>query len=36
MQKLTDMPEVPVTQLYKHMIDQSEPVLLFELNNKDE
>ena len=37
MQKLKDMPKVPITQLVKHMIGQSEPVLPFELNNsKDE
>ena len=37
MQKFTDVPEVPVTQLYKHMIGQNETVLPFELkNNKDE
>ena len=37
MQKLTDMLEVPVVELYKHMIGQSEAVLPFELNsNRDE
>ena len=37
MQKLTDMPEVPIAQLYKHMFGQSEPVLPFELkSNRDE
>ena len=31
------MPEVPIAQLYKHMISQSESVLPFELDsNKDE
>ena len=33
MQKLKDVPKVPVTQLYKHMISQIEPVLLFEVNS---
>ena len=29
MQKLADVPEVPVIQLYKHMIGQTEPILPF-------
>ena len=34
---MTDIIEVPIGQLYKHMISQSEPVLQFELkSNKDE
>ena len=33
MQKLTHMPKVPITQLYRHMISQSEPVVPFELNS---
>ena len=37
MQKFTDMPNVPILQLYKHMIGQSECVLPFETNsNKHE
>ena len=32
MQRLVDVPDVPITQLYKHMIGQSEPILLFEIN----
>ena len=30
--KLVDVPEIPVAQLYKHMIDQDQPTLLFEIN----
>ena len=32
MQKMADVPEVPVAQLYKHMIGQNEPIPLFEIN----
>ena len=30
--RLAGIPEIPVTQLYKYMIDQSEPILPFEIN----
>ena len=36
MQQLVDMPEVPITQLYKHMIGQSEPILPFVINRDTE
>ena len=32
MQKLADMPEVSITQLYKHTIGQNEAILPFEIN----
>ena len=32
MQKLVDIPKVPVTQLYRHMTVQSEPILPFQIN----
>ena len=32
MQKLVNIPEVPIAQLYKHMIGQSEPILPFVIN----
>ena len=32
LQKLTNIPEFPVTQLYKHMITTSEPVHSFTFN----
>ena len=32
MQKLADVPKVPITQLYKHMLSQSETILPFEIN----
>ena len=32
MQKLVDISEVPITQLYKHVIGQSEPILQFDIN----
>ena len=36
MQILVDIPEVPVAQLYKHMIGQGEPALQFEINSDKE
>ena len=36
LQKVTNVPEVPVTQLYKHMIDTSEPVHSFTFNRDDD
>ena len=36
LQKLTNVPEVPVAQLYKHMILTSEPVHLFTFNKDDD
>ena len=37
MKKLIGVPKVPISQLYKHMISQSEPILPFKLNsNKGE
>ena len=36
LQKLTSVPEVPVTQLYKHMINTSESVHSFTFNKDDE
>ena len=36
MQKLADICEVPCAQVYKHMIGQSEPILLFEINRDTE
>ena len=35
LQKLANVPEVPVTQLYKHMIDTSEPVNSFTIKDVD-
>ena len=35
-QKLADVPEIQITQIYKHMIGQSEPILLFEINRDTE
>ena len=32
MQKFADAPEIPITQIYKHVIGQSEPILPFEIN----
>ena len=34
--KLASVPEVPVAQLYKYMIDWSEPTLPFEINRDTE
>ena len=31
-QKLVDVPEIPIIQFYKHMIGHSEPILPFEIN----
>ena len=36
MQKLADVPKVPVAQLYKHMIGQNEPHLSSEINSNME
>ena len=36
LQNLTNVPQVPVMQLYKHMIDTSEPVHSFALKDDDE
>ena len=36
METLMDIHEVPVGQLYKHMIGQSEPILPFEINRDTE
>ena len=36
LQKLTNVPELPVTRLYKHMINTSEPVHLFVFNKDDD
>ena len=36
LQKFTDVPEVPVAQLYKHMIDTSQPVHSFTFNKDDD
>ena len=36
MHKLVDMPKVPVTQVYKPMIGQSEPILPFEIKRDTE
>ena len=36
LQKLTNIPEVPFTQLYKHMINTTEPVHSFTLNKDDD
>ena len=36
LQRLTDIPAIPVTWLYKHMVDQGEPILLFEVNRDTE
>ena len=35
-QKLADVPEIPVAELYKHMIGQSEPIIPFEINGHTE
>ena len=35
LQKLTNVPEAPVTQLYKHMITTSEPVHSFSIKDDD-
>ena len=35
-QKLVDVPEAPITQLYNHMIGHSEPILPFEINRDTE
>ena len=32
MQRLVDVPEVPIAQLYKQIIGQSESILMFEIN----
>ena len=32
LEKLVDIPEIPVAQLYKHMIDHDGPTLLFQIN----
>ena len=34
LQKLANVPEVPVTQLYRDMIDTSEPIHLFTVNGQ--
>ena len=31
-QKLANVPEIPVTKLYRHLICQSKPILSFEMN----
>ena len=36
LQKLANVPEIPVTQLYKHMINTSEPAHSFTIKNDDE
>ena len=36
LQKLANVPEVPVAQLYEHMIDTSEPVHSFTIKDDDE
>ena len=36
LQKLADVPEVPVAQLYKYMINTSEPVHSFTIKDNDE
>ena len=36
LQKMTNVPEVPVTWLYKHMINTSEPVHSFTFNKDDD
>ena len=36
LQKLTNVPEVPVTQLYRDMINASEPVNSFTIKDDDE
>ena len=36
LQKLANVPEVPVTELYKHMINTSEPVHSFTIKDDDE
>ena len=36
MQKWAGMCEVPIAQLYKHMISQDESILPFEINNREE
>ena len=35
MQKLTNVHEVPITQLYKHMIDTTEPFHSFTIKDDD-
>ena len=35
LQKLANVPEVPVTELYKHMINTSEPVHSFTISDDD-
>ena len=35
-QKLTNVPKVPVTQLYRNMINASEPIYSFTIKNNDE
>ena len=36
LQKLTNVPEVPVTQLYRNMINASEPIYSFTIKDDDE
>ena len=36
LQKLVDIPEIPVAQLDRHIIDQDEPTLPFEINMMEE
>ena len=36
MQKLVDVPKVPVIQLYKYVIVYSEPIIVFEINRNME
>ena len=36
LQKLANVPEVPVTQLYRDMINTSEPTHLFTIKDEDE